>query len=863
MSMGDTGPHPLLPNDPGARVGKFVRTQILGSGGGGVVWKAWDTQLSRWVALKFLKGQDAVEVERFRREAVLAGRFSHPNIAAVHEFGEHEGQAYFAMQYVEGRTLRTWPRIDRRELAGFVRDAARALAFAHGRKIVHRDLKPENIMVTPDRRVYVLDFGMARAVAGQRSLSSTIVGTVNYMAPEQARGERVDGRSDVYSLGATLYELLTGAAPFRGTTVYETLRMAIEAEPPRPRSLDPSIDGELETIVLKCMEKVPERRYRGAKELADDLDRWLAGDPLTARRASVIYSVRKRMAQRKLVLGVAVVALIIIAVLGGRWLAASRALERERSLAIERERGLKELSTLWADVVQAKHGFDIAAEDPVRVREQIGEALVRLDAFVAARPAWPQGYYVRGRGRLYLGDIEAAAADARQSLKIDPEFGPGHSLLGWILTEQHARLLISGRLDDELFRDAESLLVAAQGAISRSVKLGHDRWTERWGMPRTREDDIMETLAAAMQRYYIDRNADEGVRILQQANDRAPCAEYLSWLGSWSESPSVDLEWQTRALARMPHSVRATFMRGMRRHELKDFTGADGDLTASLRIDGRNWLALVVRALTRDQLGRVVEATDDFAKAIELQPRPIIALVSRGRFRQRRGELDGAIEDFTRVVELAPGLSDGWGHRGGAWYAKGEWRRCIEDASRAIEIGPMHGGAYYDRARARRELGDTQGCLADCTQAIELARDGDDLRMLAEMHNERGLILQRRDNLGAALTDFRRAVELAPTLSFPRRNLAAVLAAQGNLADAHAELTRAIEACPADPDCHLQRATALCLMMESASGETARALLEQAIADAERALLLAPAGWKQRASAELIRDELRLMRKRD
>ena len=241
-------PSPLAPPpdiasaDPSSRFGKFVRTLRLGSGGMGEVWKAWDTQLSRWVALKFLKGSDDAEIERFEREAQLAARLSHPHIAAIYEVGHDQGRHWIAMQFIDGATLRGHSRADLRAIVDLVRDAARAVAVANDAGIIHRDLKPENLMVTRAGRaahVYVMDFGLARATEGASdlSVSGSIVGTPAYMPPEQARGQKADARADVWSLGATLYELLSGKKPFAGANVYETLRLVQEADPIPPARL--------------------------------------------------------------------------------------------------------------------------------------------------------------------------------------------------------------------------------------------------------------------------------------------------------------------------------------------------------------------------------------------------------------------------------------------------------------------------------------------------------------------------------------------------------------------------------------------------------------------------------------------------
>jgi tetratricopeptide (TPR) repeat protein/predicted Ser/Thr protein kinase len=311
---------------PSARFGNFVRVQKLGAGGMGEVWKSWDSRLARWVALKFPRGGDDEEIARFMREAQTAGRLNHPNIAATYEVGEDQGSPFIAMQYVEGQTLRTFPRDDRRAIVRLIADAAQALQYAHEQGIVHRDLKPENIMVTTrskpgrgeEHHVYVMDFGLARITEGASnfSVSGLVVGTPSYMPPEQARGEKVDARADVYSLGATLYELLTDRRLFQGTNVYDILKKVQEEDPRPPRKIDPRIAPDLETIVLKCLAKEPARRYPTAQALSEDLMAFDAGESIQARPEGFTRRVWRKVRRNRTATLAAVAVLVAVAVAG-------------------------------------------------------------------------------------------------------------------------------------------------------------------------------------------------------------------------------------------------------------------------------------------------------------------------------------------------------------------------------------------------------------------------------------------------------------------------------------------------------------------------------------------------------------------
>jgi len=273
--------------------GDYELLSEIARGGMGVVYRARQRSLNRLVALKMiLAGQLAseVDVERFQQEAEHAANLDHPHIVPIYEIGVHDGRHYFSMRLVEGSNLRAeLPSLlnDPTKAMRLLVDVCRAVHHAHQRGVLHRDLKPGNILIDRDGAPHVTDFGLARKVEGDSDLtqSGAIVGTPSYMAPEQARGEKqLSTAVDVYSLGAVLYELLTGKPPFKAATPMETLVQLLSREPERPSLSLPAVDRDLETIALKCLERDPARRYDSAAALADDLERWLRGEPILARR---------------------------------------------------------------------------------------------------------------------------------------------------------------------------------------------------------------------------------------------------------------------------------------------------------------------------------------------------------------------------------------------------------------------------------------------------------------------------------------------------------------------------------------------------------------------------------------------------
>ena len=283
--------------------GDYEIIRELARGGMGVVFEARQVSLSRKVALKMiLAGQLAndTEVSRFYTEAEAAANLDHPGIVPIFEVGQHEGQHYFSMGFIEGQSLSQrlaqGPLLTR-EAVDLIRRVSQAIEYAHQRGVIHRDLKPANVLLDQNGNPRVTDFGLAKRVQGESGLtgSGQIMGTPSYMPPEQAGGERggVGPAADVYSLGATLYALVTGRPPFQAATAMDTVLMVIGDEPVSPRRLNASIPRDLETICLKCLEKEPGRRYTSAAFLAEDLRRFLAGEPILARPVGSMERLRK------------------------------------------------------------------------------------------------------------------------------------------------------------------------------------------------------------------------------------------------------------------------------------------------------------------------------------------------------------------------------------------------------------------------------------------------------------------------------------------------------------------------------------------------------------------------------------------
>lgn len=390
---------------------------FLGEGGMGSVFRAHDTTLDRPVAIKFLRSDQARAEAQFLLEARAQARLEHPNICQVFEVGEVQGRPFIAMQLVEGPPLTQFiDRLSLEQKAKLMAEVAEAVHAAHRLGLIHRDLKPANILVEAEEdggwHPFVLDFGLAReTTAAGRAASQGFQGTPAYMSPEQAGGCVLDRRSDVYSLGATLYELFVGVPPYRGGPASE-LAARVLKETPRPvLDLNPQLPGDLAAITERCLERDPVRRYDSARAVAEELHRFLDGEPVLARGADPVYRFRKWVSRNRLLATVAAVAVVACLGLAAMGLAAFYRASTQTRLAqaFQREVGRMEAILRGA---RSMPPHPLTAEQD-RVRERMHE--IRRTMAQEGDPAAGPGGFALGRGHLLLGDPEAALEDLQNA----------------------------------------------------------------------------------------------------------------------------------------------------------------------------------------------------------------------------------------------------------------------------------------------------------------------------------------------------------------------------------------------------------------------------------------------------------------
>jgi formylglycine-generating enzyme required for sulfatase activity len=409
----------------------FAGYEIMGEiarGGMGIVYKAKQRGLNRIVALKVLiAGEDASEelIQRFKFEAESAASLRHPNIVAIREFGEDAGRHYFTMDFIEGQDLSELSKaglLTVKAALTITKKVALALQYAHSQGKIHRDVKPKNIIIDDHGEPHITDFGLARNVRKDSSVTQAgaVMGTPTYMPPEQAQGdlEKIGPAADVYSLGATLYELLTGRPPFEGRNAVNILNQVLNKDPVSPRKIKPNIPVDVETIVLKAMEKEISRRYACAGEFAEDLRRFLEGEAILARPASFGYLVAKTVKRNK-ILAAAIAAALILVIATAVFFSVRDSMERERLREKLRD-CLSDAESFIAEAVRHAEAdeFEKAAEKYAKAVENYTLALgidkSNLDAAAGKESAEKALKTIRAR--VERAEIMRIAADGRKAL---------------------------------------------------------------------------------------------------------------------------------------------------------------------------------------------------------------------------------------------------------------------------------------------------------------------------------------------------------------------------------------------------------------------------------------------------------------
>jgi serine/threonine protein kinase/Flp pilus assembly protein TadD len=825
-------------DDPGAALGDFRIVREVGRGGMGVVYEAEQTSLGRRVALKvlpFAAALDERRLQRFRNEAQAAAHLHHQNIVPVYAVGCERGVHYYAMQYIEGRTVAELIASARRQAdpapagpaeaatppaaalpteaplagpaycraaAGLAVQAAEALEHAHGQGVVHRDVKPANLLVDARGNLWVTDFGLAQVRTDVRlTLTGDLVGTLRYMSPEQAlaRGAAVDHRTDVYSLGATLYELLALEPAFDGDDRQELLRQ-IAWEEPRPlRQVARAVPADLETIVLKAMAKDPAERYATAQELADDLKRFLKDEPVLARRPGLVQRARKWARRHRPAVWSAGAALVVaLAALAGSvgWVVRDRAARQARAAA---------------DLQAALHEAQRARDD--RKWPQAEAAARRAEALLADGAADAE---LAGRVQRLLRELAEEEADGRMVARLEevrllqaavneqenrfaleramPEYRRAFETYGCRAGETaagEAAARIGGRppavrgtlvaaLDHwlDLAREAKASELSWLGEVLAAADA--DPWRQRLREARrTRDRRALEQLAREVDvtrqppqaLFLLDRSlqavgaVDSAVALLRRAQEAFPgdfwTNQNLGTTLAQGPSPQLDeaIRFLTAAVALRP-----------------DSPGARLNLAAALY-----------------RRGRLDEAIAGLRKVIQLDPAYAEAYDNLGLALADKGRLDEAMTAYRRAAELKPTLAEAHHHLGVILARKGRFDEAIAAEHRAIALTADLAAAQFNLGIILNQVGRADEAVAPLRRATDLSPEW------TAAHYHLGNALWAGGRLGEAVTAYRRAIELRPDYAEAHCNLGSALQQQGEFDQALAAVKRGHELGSARP----------------------------------------------------------------
>jgi serine/threonine-protein kinase len=857
-----------LPAVPGYEV-----LGVLGRGGMGVVYKARQLNLDRFVALKVLLAgphADPLLRARFRVEAEMSARLAHPNIVTVFDVGEAGGLPYLALEYVEGtalaRELAGTPRPGP-DAAGVVRTLARALHHAHQQGVLHRDLKPANVLVARDGTLKVADFGLARRVEGGERLSQTgaILGTPPYMAPEQASGvaRQVTAAVDVYALGAILYELLTGRPPFLAADSLQTLLLVLTTEPVPPRRLDPEVPADLETICLKCLRKQPEHRYATAAALADDLDRFLEGQPIHARPVSRwerAWKWARRRPAAALLVVVSVLATVTLLVRG--WLANAR-LQFQKGRAEGRlQRTLVVVNRLlW----RVRDDLDLWADTPevVKVRQKFLADL--LDVFEELKDERSDDPRVRleiGRVLFYIGTIqnslgryEAAAKTLGEAIDLFADLERANPRAPEYPRERAQALYWCGviRQNQGRRKEAEEALRAALEVRAELAR--------RHPEPAHRQA-LAQSWSALGEMLGDDAAHREALRLREHLVKEHPeDADYQSDLAQ-SHHDAARRLYDKGRFAEAEHRYRQEL--ALRREVLRRASGSAMHRRNLGLCLGR--LANVLRKKRRGEAAAAFAEAEavfrklarDFPNIPTFQMELAAALSSRGFLlaeanqpRQAGPLLDEAVRlgeallpSHGRGPEFRLLLAGWYSNRGAALLMQDQVAGALADFDRAYRLAPKPALTHNNRGRPYLRRGDLAQAIAALDRAIALGSKD------AETYYLRGSAHGRAGNFVPARADFEKAVQLAPEQVMFRATLAWLLAACP--ADTVRDGRRAVE--HARKACALNPKDAGCLdVLAAAFAEAGQ--LDQAVKAAEQ--VLAVPDYLER---EQVRQRLELYR---
>jgi len=862
---------------------RYTLTRVHARGGIGQVWLARDTDLGRDVALKELLGSRSdhpAVVARFIEEAKITGQLEHPNIVPVYELARPAGEnssPFYTMRFVRGRTLaaaiKEYHRkrqekqagpLELRQLLSHLIAVCNAVSYAHSRGVLHRDLKPGNVVVGDYGEVIVLDWGLAKlkgAADPQTSLMPVSVnrdysregtmqgqalGTPSYMPPEQAEGrqELIGERSDVYGLGAILYEILTGEPPFEGPDTPSVLVQVVTDPPVPPRRKVAGTSRPLESVCLRALEKKAADRYASAKDFSEELERWLADEPVMAwREAWPTRAYRWARRHRTLVTGISAACLVALLLSGGIIVVREQERARGRAVAEESLARAKELmaKSRWAEARAALDRADdrLAGTTTDALLMRLDDTRRDLELVVRIENIRAQQ---AGVFRAPLDNTARVDQLYESAFREAESGGPGDDpeAIGARIAESAVRDSLVAALDDWAMKTYEPerqrwILAVARKADADTIRdrlRDPDTWNDPNELARLTREVAVENLTpglAAMIGLRIENSGDAGERLLREAQARRPQDYWFNWDLSCmllrKNRPAEGEAFARAAIAARPDNAAAHDNLGNMLYRQGRFNEAANCYRKTLELDPGFALALLHLASVSDVQGRLEEATALCRKAVQIEPTLGPAHGGLGYALLRQGKLEEALACYRQAIEIEH--ADGPAHVaiGDLFRANGRKTEAEDFYQEAIRINPNEAGAYNALARLR----DEQGRLAEASnlyrKVIELTpnpsashyinpgwaayrqRRLDEAKTYyqkalliepdnAVVHNDLGLVLATLGEKDGAADHYRKAIDLDPNYFWPRSNLGLLLMSRGRPEEAASQFRKASELNP-------------------------------------------------------------------
>ncbi len=800
-------------------LGDYELLEEIGRGGQGVVFRARQKSLNRTVALKVISlGQWAskAHLKRFRREAEAAASLDHPSIVPIYEVGERDGSCYFSMKFVEGgqldEVIRRTP-ISIRQAVELIAKVARTVHYAHEHGILHRDIKPGNILLDAKGEPHLTDFGLARLIESESSVTQTldVLGTPSYMAPEQAVGNNaaVSSTTDVYGLGAVLYHLLTGHPPFAGGTTYETIKLLEDTEPRLPRQLNPKIDRDLSTICLKCLEKDPERRYSSVFALAEDLERWLKHEPIQARRTG-IFSRGKKWVRRNPTSALLAASLIALVAAAG-WIISKSELVRHpvttgiavlpfENLSDQKESGAfvdgvqDDLLTKLARIADLKVISRTSVMDyrGKRNLRQIGNDL-RVSHVLEGS--------VRRAGTHFR--VNAQLIETRTDTHVWAE-QYDRDLNDLFAIQSEIAQKVAQRLNAKV-TSAEKLAIEGKPTTNLAAFELYSRANDIWGISGwATKEDVLQVIILLNQAVARDPSFFKAYCLLAAAHD------YLCFFGLdhtparlASAEAAIQEAFRIRPNAGEAHLARAGHLYNV----YLDYDGALAELEIARRSLPNDSRIFFRMGLIQRRQGRWEESMRNFERAIEIDPRNLNTLRNIGdsyggarRYAEQKSTLD-------RMLTIEPNNLE----------VKAE--RALVEVDWKADTGPLHqmideirttnpaampkiGGLWLLCALAERDVAAAKDALLASEefplgqQAVNFTRpfvEGIIARMTNDEHNAQLAFT-------AARAEQEKTVQAEPNYGPPWCVLGVIDAALGRKEEGLREGRRAVELLPVEKD---------------------------------------------------------------